>query len=86
MIRLVADRTGSLIGISEKVSEPWWDNFIHHIIDHDESWTHYTVSEHRTMMRKKLKEHGADLIETHFGTVLDFDNDTDATAFVLRWS
>ena len=86
MMRLVAQRLGSLVGISEKITEPWWDNFIRHIIDHDESWTHYSVSEHRTMMRKKLKEYGADLIETHFGTVLDFDSDASATLFLLRWS
>ena len=86
MMRLVAQRPGSLVSISEKVSEPWWDNFIRHIIDHEPFWTYYTVSQHKTMLKKRLKEHGADLIETHFGLVLDFDNDAAATAFVLRWS
>lgn len=85
-MRLVAQRPASFIGISEKMSEPWWENFIRHIIDHDAYWTHYSVDQHKTMMKERLKEHGADLIETHFGMVLDFDNDADATAFVLRWS
>ena len=74
-------------GLSYKMlSEPWWDNFIYHIIDNDPFWANYSVTEHKKMLKMKLKEHGAELIETHFGLVLDFDNEQDATMFALKWS
>lgn len=74
-------------GLSYKtLSEPWWDNFVRHAVENDAFWANYLVQKHKKMLRAKLKEHGADLIETHFGLVLDFDNEQDATMFLLRWA
>lgn len=82
-MRLVAQRYGEIGNLE---SEPWWDRFVVNIIANDTFWTHYSVSEHKSMLAEILKTHGADLIETHFGLVLDFDNDAAATAFLLRWA
>lgn len=69
----------------KKLPEPWWDNFIQHLINNDPIWGHYSVDEHKKMLRAKVKEHGADLIESSTGLFLHFYCDSDATMFVLRW-
>lgn len=84
-MRLVAQRPAGL-GRHTVISEPWWDKFVFDTIDNDTFWTNYSASQHKKMLKERLKEHGADLIETHFGTVLEFDSDADATAFLLRWT
>ena len=84
-MRLVAQRPAGL-SKDTVISEPWWDKFVVNTIDNDTFWTNYSATQHKKMLKEKLKEYGASLIDTHFGLVLDFDSDADATAFVLRWS
>lgn len=84
-MRLVAQRPAALAS-HKMISEPWWDKFVFNTIDNDTFWSIFSLHEKRRILREALKKHGADLIETHVGVVLDFDNDAAATAFVLRWS
>lgn len=85
-MRLVAQRPTSLKG-AQMISEPWWENFVRNAINDDTYWSGvFSHSEEMKILKKALKKHGADLIETHFGLVLDFDQDSAATAFLLRWS
>lgn len=81
-MRLVAQRPVGP-GRHSMISEPWWDRFVFETIDDRTFW--YSQEEMK-ILKKALKKYGADLIDTHFGLVLDFDSDADATAFVLRWS
>lgn len=83
-MRLVSQRYGE---IGNLISEPWWENFVRNAIDDHTYWSGvFSSSEERKILKKALKKHGAVLIDTHFGTVLDFESDAAATAFFLRWS
>lgn len=58
---------------------PWWENFITHIIE-------TTETDLRPQERDRLlTESGARLISAK-GSYLEFDDDEDAVIFILRWS
>lgn len=84
-VRLVAQQLTSSQG-DKLITEPWWDNFVRHSISDSMFWTNYSAEQHKQMLKDRLKAYGAELKETQFGTVLDFNSAADATAFVLMWS
>lgn len=88
-MRLVAQHP---MTFGKKITELWWENFLNHHIGYDyqdgpwtdESWKAWPSDDAK--MRRELKKAGGFLIKTHYGLVIEFDNDADATAFLLRWS
>lgn len=66
---------------------PWFRNFLKTCFPNDLIGTEHLQHTHwKTAIREHLKPHRASLIETYGGWILDFDDDADATWFVLRWS
>lgn len=88
-MRLIAQRP---MVFGKKVTEPWWENFLNYHVGYDfqtgpwtdASWTNWPSDDAK--IRKRLRQAGGFLIQTHYGLVIEFDNEADATAFLLRWS
>ena len=70
-----------------KTFVPWFQNFVK---SHNQDVIIYPVdlvkTNYKTQLREQLKPYRAYLIETYGGWIVDFDDEADATAFLLRWS
>lgn len=67
--------------------QPWWEKFrtdtfglTHHFYIDSIAPQYYVVR-----LRERLQDYNGYLIETHFGEVLEFDDEQDATFFLLTW-
>ena len=66
---------------------PWFQNFVN---SHNENLAigpvDLVTKYYKTQVREQLKPYRAHLIETYGGWVLDFDDEADATFFIMKWS
>ena len=67
---------------------PWFENFAK---SHNKDLAlgcpvDLVTKYYKTQLREQLKPYRADLIETHGGWIVEFDDEVDATMFLLRWS
>jgi len=71
-----------------KLPKSWWRNFCMDALGFCDYWENdIDMPRILLQLRQRLKEeHNAFLIETHFGLIVDFDHEEDATLFLLRWS
>lgn len=64
---------------------PWWENFIHYIIENVEDHDRRAAERDRL-----LAEHNAKLIAVDEGSgkssYLEFEHEEDSVIFILRWS
>lgn len=60
---------------------PWWSNFRKSITGRGA-----TLAEYEAFRDKELEKYGARKVENLFNSYLEFENEKDATFFLLKWS